>query len=330
MTGRSKPHDKEVVLESKQNKNEFLEILSIIWDKKKLISLLVLFFSCVGFIYAFYIATPLYSSSVTFYLNSNNESSDSQLLNLASQFGIGGVRNTKNSLNVLDITTSRRILGLVVEKEWENDKYPNKKMNLIEYWGIEESEPWILREHAISRALEHVSVHKNNDTGLITITMQAEEAQLSADIVNFITKTVSDYIKAEIKNRSTLSLDFIEQRLLATKQELTLAENELQAFREKNRNTTNSPALILTGVRLERNVAVKQEVFIALEQQKEIELIEGTKDEVPFTVLDFGEKPIRHSSPNRTKIILAFFLGSFVMLTSLVLLFSKKKTSRIT
>jgi capsular polysaccharide biosynthesis protein len=75
-------------LEVKQNENEFLEILSIVWDKKKLISLLVLFFSCVGFVYAFYISTPLYSSSVTFYLNSNNESNNSQLLNFASQFGV--------------------------------------------------------------------------------------------------------------------------------------------------------------------------------------------------------------------------------------------------
>lgn len=330
MIGRSKKHAKEVVLEPRQNENEFLEMLSIIWDKKKLISLLVLLFSCVGFIYAFYIAIPLYSSSVTFYLNSNNESSDSQLLNLASQFGIGGVSKNKNSLNVLDITTSRRILGLAIEKEWETDKYPNKKTNLIEYWGIEEKKPWIMRERAISRALEHINVYQNNDTGLITITMQTEEAQLSADIVNFITEAVSEYIKTEIKHRSTLSLDFIEQRLLATKQELTLAENDLQAFREKNRNIVNSPSLILTGVRLERNVAVKQEVFIALEQQKEIELIEGMKDEMPFAILDLGEKPIRHSSPNRMKIILAFFLSSFAVLTSLVLLFSKKKTSHIT
>lgn len=317
-------------MEVKQNDNEFLEILSIIWDKKKLISLLVLFFSCVGFIYAFYIATPLYSSSVTFYLNSNNESSDSQLLNIASQFGIGGSSKNKNSPNVLDIATSRRIMGLVVDKKWKTDKYPIDKINLIEYWGIEEKEQWIMREHAISRALEHINVQKNNDTGLITITMQTEEAQLSADIVNFITEAVAEYIKTEIQHRSTLSLDFIEQRLLATKQELTLTENKLQAFREKNRNIINSPLLILTGVRLERNVAVKQEVFIALEQQKEIELIEGMKDDMPFVILDSGEKPTSHSWPNRTKVILAFFLSSFIVPTSLVLFSSKKKTSHIT
>ena len=115
-------------MEAKQNENEFLEILSIIWDKKKLISLLVLFFSCVGFIYAFYVATPLYSSQVTFYFNSNNKSNNSQLLNIASQFGVGGVKQ-ENSLNILDVIKSRTILDLVIEEKWKTIKYADKKVD---------------------------------------------------------------------------------------------------------------------------------------------------------------------------------------------------------
>ncbi|MBT7310466.1 hypothetical protein HN843_01790, partial [bacterium] len=104
-------------MEVKQNENEFLEILSIIWDKKKLISLLALFFTCIGFIYSFYIVTPLYSSHVTFYFNSKNKSNNSQLLNIASQFGVGGVKQ-ENSLNILDVIKSRTILDLVIDGKW--------------------------------------------------------------------------------------------------------------------------------------------------------------------------------------------------------------------
>ena len=94
--------------------------------------------------------------------------------------------------------------------------------------------------------------------------------------------------------------------------------------RKKNRTVINSPSLLLTGARLERNVIVKQELFIALEKQKEIELIEVIKEEKPIVVLDSGEKSSQQSWPNRGVTVSSFCCVGFVFGIACSLFLSKK------
>ncbi|MCK4957484.1 MAG: hypothetical protein KAS49_07590, partial [Candidatus Cloacimonetes bacterium] len=297
----------------KPDEIDLIKVFALLWEKRKLIAITTFVFALLGFIYAFVIATPMYKSTITLYPATQEKGSSSQLMQMASQFGFGGMSSSSNNYNIPDVVKSRRILKKIIEKNWETNKFPDKKNNLIEFWEIDAKEEWIRRELAIKKLSDLIFADSNNETGLIKIKVLTEEAQLSADIVNYIGEAVTAYIQTEQKNKSSENRVFIEQRLEAIKRELSDAEVDLREFRGKNRNVSDSPTLQLEYARLQRQVAIKQEVFITLEKQRELAMIEEVKDTPIINMLDVGEKAIMRAKPRRGIIIIMSIIGGLII-----------------
>ena len=83
--------------------------------------------------------------------------------------------------------------------------------------------------------------------------------------------------------------------------DLTLAEDALKDFREKNRIILSSPALMLEQERLIRELEVKKQIYITLKTQMEMANIEEVQNSKTIRVLDHPEVPINRTSPQRTK-----------------------------
>jgi uncharacterized protein involved in exopolysaccharide biosynthesis len=108
-------------------------------------------------------------------------------------------------------------------------------------------------------------------------------------------------------------------RLTEAEAELRSAEAELQTFLEGNRLFRDSPHLNFEYERLERQVTIKQEVFIMLRRSYEDARIQEVNDTPVLTVIDRAVPPREKSWPRRRLTVVVVFLFGGVIGGSIAL-----------
>jgi len=90
----------------------------------------------------------------------------------------------------------------------------------------------------------------------------------------------------------------------------------LKVFRERNRNIQQSPQLQLELGRLMREVEIKTQVYITLQQQYELARIEEVKETPSVVILDEGKVAVQKDKPKRKLIVIfAMLLGGMFALS---------------
>ena len=102
---------------------------------------------------------------------------------------------------------------------------------------------------------------------------------------------------------------FIEARLGEMKGELRDAENQLQRFLQQNQGFRNSSELAFTHDRLQREVAMRQQVFTSLSQWYEQAKIDEVRNTPVITVVEQPNFPVR---PDRRGLALKSTLGAIL------------------
>jgi uncharacterized protein involved in exopolysaccharide biosynthesis len=100
--------------------------------------------------------------------------------------------------------------------------------------------------------------------------------------------------------------------LKEVKNDLANSEDTLMNFREKNRQTGDSPALQLEQSRLMRDVDINTELFTTLTQQYELARIEEVKNIPIVNIMDAGRPAGKKDWPLRSVIVIVVFLLSAV------------------
>ena len=127
---------------------------------------------------------------------------------------------------------------------------------------------------AIKKLDELISVNEDY-SGLIQVNVLFEDPQIAADIANFISEYVINFVNAEQKVFASKTKLFTENRFDMAKKDLLLSEDKLTVFRKENPLALDSPDLQLERLRLLRDVEVNQEVFITLRNQRGIAVATG-------------------------------------------------------
>ena len=278
----------------------------------------------------FYVFTSdtLYKSTITLYpAGELSDSSNilSQLSEYTETFGVS--MPTKSNYYIPDIIDSYSLKNEIVNKEWNSKKFPNKT-NLIEYWEINDysfleriitylklnfknnffdKDLYDLNK-AIKKLDKLISVNEAY-SGLIEVEVLFEEPQLSADIANYISQYVINFVNKEQKTFARKTKTFTEERFKIAENELIDSEDELTNFRKEYPLINDTPELQLLRLRLARNVEVNQEVYITLRNQLEIAKIEESKERLFINILDKAYPSIKKEHP---KIFLLLFIFSFL------------------
>ena len=294
-----------------------------------------------------FIATPYYQSYISINPIGDNISSSRTsggLQSLASEYGVnlnvGDLLNDKPSFHIPDIVNSRVLKKAVIKNKWNT--IGNKSIDLINYWKINDSTSFSMvkfvkdalgyksdinldskyMDIAINKLSEQIVVHEE-ESGLIVISILMEEPKLSSDIVNFISDYIKEYVSQVMLTYSSTHREFIEERLLYSKNELSRSEELLKEFSEKNPFAVDTPELQLQRGRLLRNMEVNQQVYITLRQQYEMARINELKETPVINILDFGEPASDQAKPQKLLvIILTTLLFSFC--TSIYLIIKKE------
>ncbi|MBN2858293.1 MAG: hypothetical protein JXN63_07820 [Candidatus Delongbacteria bacterium] len=311
------------------------DIFLILWKGRLFLFSICFFFVLCGVAYVL-ISTPMYRSSITLY--SLTESSQSGPLSaMVRQFGVVSTSAISNSnYNIPDVVKSRTLSEKIIMHEWEIDGY-DQKTSLLKYFddltGAEKPEEVVTEEeinewnedklHKYSKyfAKERISMTTDPETNLITVYVDMEQPELARDISNFISVFVSNWVNENQRMSAQKNLDFVNERLFLAEEDLIKAENDLKSFRETNRSILNSPDLQLELQRLQRQVLIKQEVYLTLVKQKEIVQIEENRYSDVIRIVDSAIREKKPYKPN-IKVILALSVVTGIIFGSLILITS--------
>lgn len=305
-------------LEQNNNKSSLADIILIISKHIILILILTILSTIITIIYVNKQYVPKYVSTATMFL-ADNQGANSGMSKIANQFGFSA-----QSASMIDISSSsfypqivesRMFAEIMLEKEFYSEKY-GKKLPLIAIFTYgERPVPSNIDTLRISAANRISSMVKfGRVLGFFKIEVKTNEPQFSKDFADTMIVEL-DKLQRKFKIQTTKEkIEYIDQKIVLAKIELENSENKLRTFREKNRNISNSPGLLLSQERLQRDVEIQKGIFLTLKQQYELSKIEEVQKSSFVQMLDYPSTPIRESNPKKasTNIIgglIGFFLG---------------------
>lgn len=140
---------------------------------------------------------------------------------------------------------------------------------------------------------------------------QTKEPRLSADIVDKVSEEVVKFIRTKRTTNASEHRKCIDARLVEVKRDLEKSEKTLKDFREKKRQVSGSPELLLEQERLVREVQINSTLYVELKKQYELVKIEEIKNIPIINVMDEARPAARKERPKRSTIVLAALFLSF-------------------
>lgn len=284
-----------------------LEIVQILWKKKLLIFLSVLFCSSIALFYAF-TEEEVFTTSTIFITKTKNNTK-SNLTNLASLAGlsISSSVDTDPSDYLDKVIQDQYFLSNILNRKWF---YKNDSLLLDKIWGLKKDtskENWEYKYEKLKlnyiRKNGILNIIKDKKTGILTLTVNMPDPKLAYEMNVFTLNNLSNYIRNSIQSQIKEKRYFIEKRIQEVKCNLEASENALALFKERNIMST-SPKVVLEEIRLNRNVTLNQELYIQLQKQYELALIEEKDDQALIQIIKNPEIPLQRSKPDRKKILL--------------------------
>lgn len=292
---REETHEEEI---------DLVEVIRKLWKNRKLIILITLVFMIVGLIYAL-LSTPIYRASLTMY-PATGEKKAGGLASMAASFGVSIGSGGVETYNVEDVIKSKKIGREVILQQWQTGRSVEKQ-NLLDFWKIETGSPEMDMYIALKRWEGMITISKNKQSGLMTLGVETSSPHLSAHIANYMGHAVTRYIQEHEGIVAEKNIAHIDLRLQDLKKELKQAERGLRKYRESNRDISSPQAQLEIG-RLTRELEIKQGVYLTLNQQRELALIDRVKKSPVINILDQAEVPLMKTKPRRSFICIAFTL----------------------
>jgi len=298
------------------------------------------------------VATPFYESKISLYpagtLAETGSAFNNSLQGIAKSFGLGGI-SSGQTFNIPDIVNSQRLKKAVVMNQWKNEKF-SEQTTLVKYWELDiikwySIKPIVIKmipffadgsdpeKSQLFKGMEQLGdliTVKESGTGLIEVSVLMEEPQLAADIANYISDIVKEFISYEQKQEATKNSEFVEEQKLDAKDQLEISEENFVKFKEKHPQT-GTPELMMKEIRLRSAIEENRAVYITLRQQYELAKIEEARDLLMVTILDEAEAPVLKKKPQRKLIVIGgiitgFFLSTlWAFFTSVITLTEKNK-----
>jgi uncharacterized protein involved in exopolysaccharide biosynthesis len=287
------------------------EVLAIVWAKRKII--LILSFGVALLTLGILFLFPNYYRAVSTILPETEKSKLSALGQFADIAQLAGVNVPGSEIARLypTIVSSETILRNVVLRKYHSNKYADS-VNLIRYFELDEETPAKNMATALQKMRGLMTSSFDNKTSIVTLTMEMEEPQLAADVLNATVSELDNFMRHKRITNASEQVKWIDVRLKEVEGDLRSAEEKLKDFREKNRRVSDSPQLLLEQERLARDVQVKSTIYVELKKQYELAKLEEIKNITIVNVLDPAQAPVKKSGPKRATNTALMFLSTLV------------------
>ena len=302
--------------------------IEIIRKNKNILAIFNSIVAVITLIILFFVIKPYYTSSVIILPDSGRKPTFNQLSDLASLAGISVGENAGTEI-YQNLLTAETVLAPAVYAKYKTQEFTDS-VNLIKYFEIDNysDEPVEIRKRKrflkIKKILlEKIQTRLDRKTKILTLSVTMPESKLSAEVANNIVKSLDNYLRTKTKTYASEQRHYIEKRILQVKDSLNKAEQKLKDFREKNRQISQSPSLLLKQNNLLRDVEILQTVYIELNKQLELAKIEEIKDTPILNVKEFAKDPIKKAGPKRIIIFIVVFILSLILSVLFILYHSQ-------
>ena len=226
---------------------------------------------------------------------------------LGQAFGVGmnSLGNTASTYPA--VLRSRTLIETVVTRPIR-DPLTGRVTTYLDAMKIRDSRPDRHLFRAVLAFQKHLRVLSDQKSGVIYVTLDGRNPGLIMIVVNDLVAELQRYT---IRTRSAVARqtrEFIEHEQAETHTLLTDAEADLKQFRERNLRIGNSPQLLLEQGRLERNVRVQEEVYLALVREYEFAKLDEGRSTPLISILDAAKQPPFKTAPRRL-LLLALGVG---------------------
>lgn len=233
----------------------------------------------------------------------------------ASQLGIGVPGNENSPEFYAGVLESRTVRDqvLLVRFAAPRSEETADSAALLDILGVEGESETERLENGREELDDMVSVTVDRVTSVVSISVETRHRALSAAVANRFVELLSQFNLETRQSSVQARRQFVEERLSEAQVELRQAEEDRQSFLERNREFRDSPQLEFQDERLQRQVAIKQEVLITLRREYEEARIQEVNDAPVITVIDQAVPPQKRSGPRRLlNVLFAFVLGGTV------------------
>lgn len=238
---------------------------------------------------------PRKYSAIASFVPQRSELARSGLASIAAQFGVNLPMGDAGESPAFyaQLLQSRTLLRFVVNQRYPVPKTTADSATLVDLWRVKGDTPGIREEKAIERLSKVLSVRPDNELNLVSFTVRTRDARLSAALAGTLVDELNRFNVERRQSRAASERKFTEQRSADAREELRNAESSLETFLERNRRYTDSPALVATYNRLQRELGFRQQVYTSLAQAHERARIEEVQDTPVITVVESPVEPAR-------------------------------------
>jgi uncharacterized protein involved in exopolysaccharide biosynthesis len=293
-------------------KIDWMNILSILWHSRKFIGIVAGVVTVLAILISLLLPESFKSTAIL--LPDTDKSKLGSLGGMSDLAALAGVSvGGEVSLVKLypTIIKSESVLKNVIYSRYQTKAYPDS-VNLIQFWEIKEKNSEQDYEVALLNLRTGLDITMDLKTAVLTMSIETEEPQLSADILNNTIRAVEKFIRTKRNTNASEQRKWIEARLVEVKADLSKAENALKDFREKNRSISGSPQLLLDQERLMREMQINSTMYVELKKQYELAKIEEIRTTPIINVLDYGHAAAKKERPKRAIIVMSWFFLSLV------------------
>jgi len=297
----------------------FNYIILLIIDIKKNAFIFIFFimlFLCGGLIKHKFYSTPLYMSTATIFPTQESSNLSNTIGNLSKSFGmnVGGNNISLNSLEMIpQIITSKSFALKILNREFNSSVHGKSKklINILSYKNDLSANKLSTRDTVsfISSFIsKNIKILRSDGPNTIKFGTYFYEPDLAKILAESIIDELNSFFKENKKSKNFSKKLFINDRSSQVFAELTKKENKLKEFREKNRNISSSPELLLEQTRMIRDVEVQSQLYITLLSQYELVSIDESEDIDFLEILNPPFAPTSRIAPILTNTLVTFLI----------------------
>jgi len=208
-------------------------------------------------------------------------------------------------------TYSRSVITQLLELPLDEAGH---KGTLLDELRIEDPDPNRRTEFAIEAVRQRLTFETDKKTGVITITYLDFDPRVAALVANKVVEALDRFDVDTATRRAGGKREFVERRMAESSKSLATAENRLEQFRAGNLRIGNAPDLMFEQARLQRELEIEQQIYLALRKEYEMARIDEERRTPVVNVLDRATPPIEPAGPSILKFTAAAgFLGVAVV-----------------
>ncbi len=277
-----------------------LPLVNVLLSRRRLIIAFTLVGFGVGFLFGF-LSNHTYTSGAKFLPQANeNAASSADLAAAASQFGIRlpGSTGAWNPAVYVDLVRSTDLLAPMVSEPLEV-REQGRRASLIDLWEVKGRSPGERVERAVAHLQSDVDSREARAAGAVEFSVSTRWPSVSYQLTSRILEAVHRFNLNARSSQAAAEATFMGPLVEQSRDSLQSAESRLVGFLEHNRELSSSPELAFERDRLQREVAMRQQLYTSMLQKYEEALIGERRNTPVITILEWPRLPVlpdaRHS-----------------------------------